>query len=777
MSATSSLTIRALRASNIFSIPNFPPPKLTIPPRIAYGWISSYYHTVEVTSLDMKIQKRRRNCYICEAVCGLQFEIENGQIIAIQGDKNDPLSQGYLCPKGVAIKDMYTDPDRLRHPVKRIGSKWQEITWDEALDYAADGLVNVQKQFGDDAVANYFGNAYGSVYGIVTHMGYLRDALGSRNNASLASIDHISHLMTSAAMYGHQFLLPVPDLDRTEYLVVAGANPLASNGSLMTAPRVRERLKAVRDRGGKIIVIDPRRTETAKLADDHIYIRPGTDAAFAAAILNTLFEQKLADPRSLSEMLNGMHNVAKALATFSPERTAAVTGIEPQVTRKLARDFAASKRAVWYGRVGTCAQKFGAITQWLFSLINVVTGNLDHPGGFMWTTPAVDLTADPNSDRGSYGEWHTRLRGLPSFGGEVPAVTFAEEMLTEGDGQIRGFVNVAGNPVLSFPNGPLVDKALASLEFMVALDPYINATSRHANVILPAPNAIYCDHYELVFYTFAVRNVAKFTGPVLPPPEGAMTDWEIMVALGQRISERKGKPVMPTMSPAEMIDQALQQGRYGKAMGHPLELSLDKLKQHPSGIDLGPLEPRLPECLRTPDHKIRCDPPEQMSDLQRLEMELFDNDNESELVLIGRRQVRSKNTQTQNCQRLMRGPNLCLLFMHPDDLAARQLNDGQQVQVASKIGAITLPVKATEDIMPGVVSIPHGFDHGRPGTHLHVASGHPGASVNDLTDDTQIDTLTGMPSFNGLAVTVGPAPVPPSLEPRIESTELVWVES
>lgn len=709
-------------------------------------------------NVDKRVERRYRNCHMCEAVCGLEFEIANGRVLAIHGDKDDPLSRGYICPKGVAIKDMYDDPDRLRQPVKRVGSDWQAIGWDEALDYAADGLVDVQRRFGNDAVADFIGNAYGCIYGILTHIGYLRAALGSRNSASLASIDHIAHLMTSVAMYGHQYLLPVPDLDRTEYLVIAGANPLMSNGSLMTAPGARDRFKAIQARGGKIVVIDPRRSETARLANEHHFIKPGTDAALAAAVLNTLFEEGLTNPRALTGMLNGVNEAAARLTSFTPERAAAVTGIEAETIRHIARDFAAADRAVWYGRVGTCAQQFGTITQWLFSLINVVTGNLDRPGGFMWTTPAVDLTADPNADPGRYAEWRTRLRGLPSFGGEVPAATFAEEMLTEGEGQIRAFVSIAGNPVLSFPNGPRVDEALASLEFMVALEPYINATSRHANVILPAPRALECDHYEMVFYSFAVRNVTKYMQPVFPVTDGAMLDWEIMVALGQRIAERKGEPVMPTMSPAEMMDLALQSGHYGKAAGHPLELNLDKLKAHPNGIDLGPLESRLPDCLQTPDQKIHCAPPEQMADLQRLETELFSGRTNDDLVLIGRRHVRSKNTQTQNCERLMRGPNLCTLFMHPDDLAERQLQDGQLVRVASPVGAVNLPVKATDEIMRGVVSIPHGFDHGRAGTRLSVASKHAAVSVNDLTDDRHIDVVTGMPAFNGVPVSVDRAP-------------------
>ncbi len=709
------------------------------------------------TSPDPQVTTHYRNCHICEAVCGLEIKVQNGHIVSVKGDKDDPLSRGYICPKGAAIKDMHADPDRLRKPMRRTEAGWQEISWDEALDYAADGIVEVQKRHGDDAVADFIGNAYGTVYGIMTHMGYLRQALNTRNCASLASIDHISHLMTSALMYGHQFLLPIPDLDRTEFVVMAGANPLASNGSLMTAPGVRDRLKAITARGGQLVVIDPRRTETAKIATAHHAIRPGSDAAFAAAILSTMFEEDLVNPRALSPFLHGLDEVKRVLKPFTAERAAAVIGIDSSAIRQLARDFAGAERAVWYGRIGTCAQEFGAVTQWLFSLINIVTGNLDRPGGYMLNTPAVDLTRDPNIDPGRYAEWRTRIRGLPSFGGEVPASSFAEEMIAAGHGQIRAFVCIAANPVLSFPNGTTLDKALESLDFMVSLDPFITATSRHADVILPAIPHVECDHYELAFYSFAVRNVTKFIQPSIETSDDGMSDWEILVALAERIAKRKGVSIEPTVSPAEMVDFALQNGHYGKAAGHPAELSLEKLKGAPHGIDLGPMESRMPECLHTNDQKIHCAPDELVSDLVRVEADLFTASASYDLVLIGRRHVRSKNTQTQNCQRLMRGPNLCTLLMHPDDLALRELYDGDTVRVTSKVGEVCLSVSSTEDITPGVVSIPHGFDHARDGVRLKVSAQHPAVSVNDLTDDRFVDPVTGMPAYNGVPVSVGPA--------------------
>jgi anaerobic selenocysteine-containing dehydrogenase len=695
-----------------------------------------------------------RNCHLCEAVCGLEITTAEGRVISVRGDKDHPLSRGYICPKAAAVKDIHEDPDRLRRPVKRVGSEWHPLDWKEALDFAADGLFEVQRRFGDDAVADYIGNPYGNVYGVLTHISYLRNALNSRNSASLASVDHISCLMACSMMYGHQFLLPVPDLDQTEYFLMLGANPLASNGSAMTAPGVRGRLKALKNRGGKLVVIDPRRTETGKIADEHHFIRPGTDAAFAAAFLNTLFEEGLTNTRDLSGFVDGLDKVAEAVRPFTPERAASATGIDAGTIRRLAREFAAQESAVCYGRIGTCAQEHGAVGQWLFHLINIATGNLDRTGGFMLNTPAVDIAADPNSDPGIYDAWRTRVRGLPSFGGEFPAATMAEEMLTEGGGRIRAFVCVGANPVLSFPNGRHLDEALAGLDFMVSLDPFINETSRHANIILPPVSALEQDSYELLFYTLAVRNIGRYVEPLFSAQDNGLLDWEILVALGKRLLGRKGLPEAPTISPAEMIDIALQAGHYGKAAGHPMELSLDKLKAEPHGIDLGPLRSRMPECLQTEDKRIHCAPRELVADLDRAARELFQPRPTDDLVLIGRRHIRSKNSTMHNYRRLIKGGDRCVLFMHPDDLALRQLSHGQSVRVRSRTGDVAVPVAATDDIMPGVVSLPHGYGHGREGVRLTVASQHPGVSVNDLTDDQRVDPLTGMAAFNGVPVTV-----------------------
>ena len=705
-------------------------------------------------NIQTKIETTYRTCNLCEAICGLEIKIADGKVLSIRGDKDDPLSKGHICPKATAIKDGHEDPDRLRKPVKRIGSEWVEIEWDEALDLVAERLVDVQKKYGDDAVSDYLGNPLGNIYGILTHSGYLRNTLKSKNFSSVNSLDHIANLVVSSLMYGNQFILPVPDIDRTDLFMVIGANPLASNGSMMTAPGMRGRLKALKARGGKLIVIDPRRTETAEVADEHHFLRPGADAALLLAMLNAIFDEGLDNPGRLAGFANGLAEVAEAVKPFTPERAAAATGMEPGAIRHLARALAGAEKGVFYGRIGTCTQEYGTLAQWLLHVINIVTGSLDHEGGFMLTTPAVDSASDPAANRGNYDAWRTRVRKLPSFNDEIPLSTIAEEILTEGPGQIKAFICVAGNPVLSFPGGGGLDEALPKLDFMVSVDPYINESSRHAHVILPPASALERDQYELFFHLTSVRDIGRYIQPTFPKPDDAMYEWEIFIALGERVAKLKGLPVEPTMRPEEMIKLGIEAGPYSKAAGHPLELTFERLLNEPHGIDLGPLKPRLPEFLFTEDKRINCAPPQIMADLERAKRELFDKPLSDDLLLIGRRQVRSKNSWMHNYRRLVKGEDRCVMFMHPDDLAKRQLHDGQSVKVASRTGDVVLSVVATDEMMPGVVSIPHGWGHGRKGVQLTVASEFPGVSANDITDAQMVDPISGSAVYSGIPVTV-----------------------
>lgn len=695
-----------------------------------------------------------RACNICEAICGLEIKVSDGKVVSIRGDKKDPLSRGHICPKAFALKDMQEDPDRLRRPMRRQGSEWHEISWDEAFNLVADRLADIRDRHGRNAVGIYMGNPSFHNYGIVTHSNYLFRLLRSRSRFSASSVDQLPHQLIAYLMYGHQFLLPIPDIDHTKYFLALGANPLASNGSLMTVPDVANRFADLRARGGKLVVIDPRRTETAEIADEHHFIRPGTDAALLLGMLNTIFEEELTDTELLDPHIEGLNEVRAAVKPFSPERAAAATGIDGGVIRALARDLASAEAGVVYGRMGVSTQSFGALSQWLIQLLNIVTGNFDRPGGALFSNPALDILKNGMS-AGHFGVWQSRVSGRPEFSGELPCAVMAEEMMTSGEGQIRALFTVAGNPVLSTPNGTQLDQALSGLEFMVSVDPYLNETTRHADVILPPTAALEHDHYDTAFAALGVRNTVRYNAAVLPKPNDARHDWEIFAELGDRLADRLETERNSPPPPADILDAGLRMGPYGKDAGHPAEIDLDKLRENPHGIDLGPLTPSIPGRIWHEDGQIRCALPEVMADLSRAEADLFDGDKSNgSLTLIGRREIRSNNSWTHNFSRLVKGKETCVLFMHPDDLADRKLEDGQAVMVSSRVGEIELPVQATADIMRGVVSMPHGWGHGRKGVRMSVAQAHPGVSMNDLVDDQVLDVVSGNAVLSGVPVTV-----------------------
>ena len=691
-----------------------------------------------------------RACHLCEAICGLKIEVEDGKVIDIRGDENDPLSRGHVCPKAVALKDLHEDPDRLRKPVRKVvgddGSvDWQEITWDEALNTTAQRLAEIYQRHGVHAIGIYMGNPSVHNYGMMTHQAALFSHIRTNNRFSATSVDQLPHHLVGIWLFGHKLMFPIPDIDRTDYFLMLGANPIASNGSIWTVPDVRRRIKDLKKRGGKLVVIDPRRTETAELASEHHFIRPGTDAAFLLALLNTLFAEDLADPGALSPFVSGLDTVATACADFTPEAVAAFCGIEAGEIRRIAQELAAAGAGICYGRMGVSTQAFGALCQWLIQIINIATGNLDRPGGMLFALPAFDNVA--NTGRGGFARHHSRVRGLPEFDRELPAAALAEEITTPGDGQIRALFTGAGNPVLSTPNGRQLDDALEELEFMVSLDPFINETTRHADIILPPSSPLEHDHYDIGFHVNAIRNTARMNEPVFEKPEGSLHDWEIFNELGRRFAEQMGTESRETPEPRLLVDMALQAG--------PYELDLEALEENPSGIDLGPLQSQLPERLFTPDKTIRCDTPEPLADIERLREGLHGN--RDELLLIGRRHVRSNNSWMHNYRRLVKGKPRCTLMMHPRDMASRNIRENDRVTVRSRAGEVTIAVEATEDIMPGVVSMPHGWGHDRPGVRMGIAEAHAGVSCNDVTDELALDALSGNAAVNGVPVEVAPA--------------------
>ncbi|RRV45293.1 molybdopterin-dependent oxidoreductase [Pseudomonas sp. p106] len=695
-----------------------------------------------------------RACHLCEAICGLNIEVSHesdgsARISAIKGDPLDPFSRGHICPKAVALQDIQDDPDRLRQPHLRVGERWQAISWEEAFALAADKLWSIQQAHGRNAVAVYQGNPSVHNYGLMTHSNYFLGLLKTRNRFSATSVDQLPQHLTSYLMYGHGLLLPIPDIDHTDFMLILGGNPLASNGSIMTVPDVEKRLKALKARGGQLVVVDPRRSETAAMADRHLFVRPGGDAALLCGLLNTLFDEGLARGSHLP--VNGLEQVRTAIKPFTAEAMSAQCGIDAASIRQLARDFAAADKAVCYGRMGVSTQAFGTLCHWLVQVINLVTGNLDRRGGALCTEPAVDLVASTSG--GHFNAWQSRVSGLPEYGGELPVAALAEEMLTPGEGQVRALVTVAGNPVLSTPNGRQLDAALQGLEFMLSIDLYINETTRHADLILPSTSALENDHYDSTFNLLAVRNVTRFNRAILAKPAGALHDWEIFVGLAQAFAKRAELELKPTMAPAQMIDLALRKGRYGDES--PRKLSLETLDQYPHGLDLGPLGANLRGRLATASNAVEAAPQIVLEDLRRLAecVPAVAGD----LLLIGRRHVRSNNSWMHNYHRLVKGKPRHQLLMHPQDMRQRQLEDGQRVRIRSRTGDLEVEVQACEDIKPGVVSLPHGFGHGRQGVNLQIAQAQPGISANDLTDERLRDAVSGNAALNGVPVHVSAA--------------------
>ena len=701
-------------------------------------------------------------CCLCEASCGIAVEVEDGRVTDLRGDPDDPLSRGHICPKATALSDLQEDPDRLRQPMKRTAEGFVPCSWEEALDATVSEIHRIQSSHGRDAVGLYLGNPNVHNAGsLIFGPPWIR-TLRTRNTYSATSVDQLPQMLAAAQMFGHQLLLPVPDVDRTDLFVIIGANPLVSNGSLMTAPDMRRRMKAIQARGGRIVVIDPRRTETARRADEHLFIRPGTDALLLMALISAVFERgEVIGPHR--EIIDGIEALRTASAPFSPEAVAPITGVDAEHIRALATALRDTPRAAVYGRVGACTQEFGGLTAWLINALNILTGHLDVEGGMMFTQPAFDAIYPPGqpTGRGRRDRWRSRVRDRPEFAGELPVAVLAEEILTPGEGQIRGMVVWAGNPVLSTPNGTQLDRAFAGLEFCVAVDFYINETSRHAHYILPPAPPLSRAHCDVIFHLLQVRNTVKYSPAVLPLEPEVRHDWQILHTLKTRLERKRGgvpltarlqNRAVGALGPRGLIDAGLRLGRWGLRQG-TAGISVRKLERNPHGVDLGPLQPCLAERM-PPDHRrIPLAPRVFLDDLDRLRARLEAPPDEG-LVLIGRRQLRSNNSWLHNAPRLMKGKDRCTLLIHPEDAAERDISDGAEVAIASRTGQVVAPAEISAEVMRGVVSLPHGFGHGRPGVRLSVAGQRPGVSANDLTDDHFLDELSGNAALSGVPVTV-----------------------
>lgn len=724
-----------------------------------------------------------RTCPICEACCGLEIRLKGDKVVGIRGHEADVFSAGYVCPKGAAVKDLHEDPDRLRAPLIKRDGKFVQATWDEAFAEIERRLLPTIAAHGRDSVGLVIGNPTVHKMGLLLYFPRLMKALGSKNYFSASTLDQMPKQLSAGLMFGHWLTIPVPDIDRSDFLLILGANPAVSNGSLWTVPDFRGRAKAMRARGGRIVVVDPRRNETAALADQHVPIRPGADAFFLAGLVHTLFDEKLVMLGRLEPHVAGVEAVREAVQPFAPEKVAARCGIDATTIRELARSLASAERGAVYGRLGTCTQEYGTLANWLIDVANVLTGHLDEPGGAMFPKAAAfqaNTMGKPGQGRGiATGRHLSRVSGAPEVFGEFPIGCLAEEIDTAGEGQVRALIAIAGNPVLSAPNGARLAAALEKLDFMVSLDIYLNETSRHADVILPGTSPLEEAHYDVAFPQLAHRNYARYSKPVLPATQPA--EWEILLRLtailmgrgatadiatldAELVAEEVGRmagPQAPAVlkaveslrGPDRLLDLALRGGPYGDMFGlKPGGLNLAKLIAAPDGIDLGPLQPRIPEALRTPSGKIELAPAMLIEDCRRAAADLVRP--VPDLVIVGRRQVRSNNSWTHNLPILAKGPYRCTVEVHPRDAARHGLTHGGRARIVNANRAIDAQVEVTEAMMPGVISLPHGWGHDLPGTQLAVAAQRPGANLNALFDESLRDPLSGNAVLSGVPVEV-----------------------
>jgi anaerobic selenocysteine-containing dehydrogenase len=712
-----------------------------------------------------------RTCTLCEATCGLRFEVEGDKILAVRPDDDDVFSRGFACPKGIAIADVHHDPDRLRHPMRRTADgSFERISWGEAFSLAAERLAGIRTAHGADAVAVYVGNPVVHNHGVLLLRGALLKALGTHNAFSAGSQDTSPRFATSYHLYGNSLAVPIPDVDRTDYLLVLGANPLVSNGSALTAPDLRGRLKALRERGGKLVVVDPRRSETARVADEWIPIRPGGDAALLLAMVGVLVERGLVDRAALARTTRGWPEVERAIAQLGRADAARAAGVPEATIVRLAEEFAAARSSVAYSRIGVCNSRHGTLGTYATDLLNAAAGRLGAVGGAMFPTPAVDAARVlqlPGMD--GHARWKSRVRGLPETLGDLPASCLAEEIETPGAGQVRALLTYAGNPVLSTPNGRRLSAALERLEFMVSIDLYVNETTRHADLILPPAWSLAEDHVDVLFPAFMVRNVARYSPAVVATAPGERHDWEIVLELTRRLGGGPtGTPAVDAVlrvaerlglrfDPMRMIDWGLRSGAHGdKFLPWRTGLNLRRLREAPHGIDLGPLEPGIAHRVFHRDGKVNLGAEPFVKALGELAAELVRPRDEAALLLIGRREVRTCNSWMHNVPALVSGRERCVLYVHPGDATRAGVADGELATLESRVHRGPVKVRVTDEVWPGIVSLPHGWGHAESAPWQRVAGAHAGVSANDWTDDQYVESIVGQSILNGVPVSLHP---------------------
>ncbi|CAM2903163.1 molybdopterin oxidoreductase family protein [Skermania piniformis] len=718
--------------------------------------------TAHITATPTGVTTTARLCTLCEAHCGILVTTERDQVVRIEGNPDDVLSHGYICPKATAMGGLHHDPDRLRQPMRRVGDRFEPIDWDTAFAEIGRRLRAIRAEHGNDAVALYLGNPAAHSSSVI-YGGLLRAVLLTKNFYSASSIDQFPQEFAAWRMFGSNVLMPVLDIDRTDRLVILGANPAVSNGSISTMPGAKNRIRDVRRRGGTVVVIDPRCTETARLADEHVSVIPGGDVYLLLGMLHTLFAEGLCDEATLRRQCAGRAELAGLVAAATPESMAPLAGVAADTIRRLAREHAAAPSAVLYARIGVCQQTNGTLTHWLVNTVNAVTGNLDRPGGQMFATPPVDAARYAKYLPVAYGAWTDRSGRHKSFRSELPVAALADEILTPGKGQIRALITYAGNPVLSTPQRGRLGAALESLDFCVSVDMYLTETSRHADIVLPPISPLERSDVNLLFPIFSVRNNIRYDERVFEPAADGLEDWQILARMVtemlplpvRAVSGRAANAVFGRLSPTRLAAAAIAAGPYGVLRKGPWGLTVGKVRATPGGVDLGPLQPRLNKLIGTRDRKVALAPTDFVTAARQLLASVDEATADGfDLTLIGRRHLRSNNSWLHNVPAMVKGRDRCTALLHPAEAAARGLADGDPVTVTSATGSIVVPVEVSDEIRRGVVAVPHGWGHQEPGVGWSVAAALPGANVNLLHDPARTDAFTGTAAVNGTRVRV-----------------------
>jgi formate dehydrogenase len=709
-------------------------------------------------------EERITYCRICEPLCGLRVTVEDGKVARIRPDPDHPLSAGFACPKGIAMTDVQNDPDRVLHPLRRRDGGFERVSWDEALDEIGTRLGRILDERSGPALGWYMGNPGAFSYSHPLWVKALLDAVGSPHWYTASSQDVSNRFAASAFLYGSPFLLPIPDLARTDLLLMVGANPLVSHGSVMSAPRVKDQLHAITERGGRVVVVDPRRSETAR-AFEHLAVNPDSDAWLLLSLLHVIFAGGLEDALAIERQASGTEALRALAAKHPPEVTEERTGVPAARVRELARDLARAEHAAVYGRTGSCLGRNGTLVSYLLDALNVVTGNLDREGGAMFGNPpiAFDKVAD-RIGAGTYGKVRSRIGGFPEVLGALPASLMAKEIRAPGEGQLRALFVSAGNPVLSVPNGDELEAAMRELDLFVSIDLYVTETNREADFVLPATTFLEREDFPLPFLPLFTTPFVQWTDPLVEPAGEARQEWEVIEQIAKRVgvvpsSSRLGRVlgrIGLKLSPQRLMDLLLRTGSKGDWFGlRRGGLSLRKLRDNPHGVVLAEhLEPGvLPDKIRHRDKRVRLDPPEIIEDAGRLAAR-NGRDPEFPLRLIGLRELRSHNSWMHNARLLMRGGRVHAARVHPDDAEDHGIEDGEPCRISSPHGSIELPALVTDEIVAGTVAVPHGWGHQRGGWSVAREAG--GANVNALSssEPEDLERLAGMAHLNGIPVRI-----------------------